>query len=418
MSDTHYTHQAWIPTNLGKLQKNLILTSEYNKVKEKEFYLILNKRFDASDTIISKNKKKQIQLYTDFTIDFDKVNWKFTLKIYGKERYILKNIYQKIKERHFNDIWKVFSFVDVPLIESEGVIYQNGITYFKFTYNPKKGNFQNISNTIFTYVKQRVHQDLHHQEKIDNVIPVCLKKDNIYLHTINALVTKIKSIELDAKRTYRDANDWSYVRDIENLYWDAKGFCAYAEAFSKLFRKELENDKENILTAQPIIESLNALREKIKVEQQNRTTMATIIVSMIGLFISLNVLMQNKLLQTFGVYGWLKPLIIFSIVLFISEKITHLYLGKGSVVSLFTNKSNKKEYYQRLYIVGMDKTLVSMKDKLYFWLIKYYPYMAFSLITYLIYLIENSMYDLGITSLRQWLVEYYTILKNFIKNIF
>ena len=413
MSDTYYTHQAWIPTNLGKLQKNLILTSEYNKVKEKkEFYLMSSKRFDASDTIIPKNKKKQISLYTDFTIDFDKVNWTFTLKIYEKKRNILQNIYQKIKKRDFKDIWKAFSFVKVYLIEAEGDIHQNGMTYFKFNNYMENGNFQNISNTIFTYVKQRVHQDLHHQEKIDNVIPVCLKDENIHLNTINALITKIKSIEIDAKRTYRDANDWSYVRDIENLYWDAKGFCAYAEAFSKLFRKELENNKENILTAKPIIESLNALREKIKVEQQNRTTMATIIVSMIGLFISLNIVMQNKLSLDFGEYEWLKSLIIISIVLVISEKIIHLYFGKGSVLSIFNNKSNQKEYYQRIYVVGMDKTLISFTDKLKFWLIKYYHYIVFPIIIYLIYLIENSIYNLGIISLRQWLVEYYTILKS------
>lgn len=412
MSDTYYTHQAWIPTNLGKLQKNLILTSEYSHKGKKEFYLISSKRFDASDTIIPKNKKKQIPLYTDFTINFDEINWTFTLKVYEKKRNILQNIYQKIKKRDYKNILKAFSFVKVSLIEAEGDIHQNGMTYFKFNNYMENGNFQNISNTIFTYVKQRVHQDLHHQEKIDNVIPVCLKDENIHLNTINALITKIKSIEIDAKRTYRDANDWSYVRDIENLYWDAKGFCAYTEAFSKLFRKELENNKENILTAKPIIESLNALREKIKVEQQNRTTMATIIVSMIGLFISLNIVMQNKLSLDFGEYEWLKSLIIISIVLVISEKIIHLYFGKGSVLSIFNNKSNKKEYYQRIYVVGMDKTLISFTDKLKFWLIKYYHYIVFPIIIYLIYLIENSIYNLGIISLRQWLVEYYTILKN------
>lgn len=326
---------AWIPTNSGYLNIYHILTPQWQEDKDNDSIFFLQKqKLYVTDSTLKRSLDKQIIYEVTCKIDFSNLlDWKFSIDIYDENLHI---------------------------INSSGNIIQNGKTEFQYnTVNKNLLNgdiedIENIPNTIFTFLKQQIHRDLHHLEKVDNVIPLCSDLNTWKINTANELVKKIKSLEFDAKRIYKDGLSWDKFKTIEAIYWDAKGFKAYYDAFMK---NVIEDNSNNslYLNPSPIIDSLSAMQGKINASKQRRMTISAILGTIIALFISLNIMTQNSIFHVSNdneVKGLFWVIII---VLGIFEIMTHLHFGSGFLAKFWDSKYLIKEDLQRLYISGHTK---------------------------------------------------------------
>jgi len=324
------TYFAWIPTNSGYLNIHHILTPKWNKTDTNHVFRLIDQELYVTDSTLEKSLREQIIYKITCEIDFSNIlEWKFKINI--------------------ND-------GDKDIIEASGNIEQNGKT--KFSYNTVNenlltGDIDNIPNTIFTFLKQQIHRDLHHLEKVDNVIPICTSIEDWKIQTANGLVKKIKSLEFDAKRIYRDGLSWDKFKTIEAIYWDAKGFQAYFEAFiNNCVDKNNNNYPDKYLNPLSIIDSLAALQGKINASRQRRMTISAILGTIVALFISLNIMTQNPILHVSTDTEERGLLWVILIVVGIFEIMTHLHFGSGLLRRLLDPKYETKEYYQRLYLSG------------------------------------------------------------------
>ncbi len=352
---------AWIPTNLGELRKDIVVTPHYKRIND-YLYCLEKDFYDTSDSFLPELRRKQESLFVDFFIDFEQEHlgyWKFELKIYIKTN------------------------PNEELIKAYGTIYLHGKITFAYSLSSsideKNSDLTNLPNTIFTYIKRRVHVDLHHKEKVDNVIPVLhiQDKDLFFQKTYNALAQKIKSIELDAKRIYRDNDTYLKFSIIESLYYDALGFYAYLQAFEKLFSFENRNNLK-LLDAESVILSLEALNKKVQIEKSTQHLQASLIIAVVTLFISLHILTHNEFFVISN-YAVSTVIILIFVILF-AEILHRLYRGIGLFSYIFLPKPEAKEYYQRLYIAGSidPKKLKSLplRHRFLYWFLRYGVYIV------------------------------------------
>lgn len=320
---------AWIPTNAGYLNRQHVLTPkwEMNSSNKNLFYLKKQNLY-VTDTnlneLILNQTIYQIECQIDFISD---ETWEFKIDIYDS---------------------------DIHAVKSSGNIHKNGKTEFSCASVKQEllnGDLENIPNTVFTFLKQQIHRDLHHLEKVDNVIPVVsTSSDDWEKQTANRLVKKIKTLEFDAKRIYRDGLAWDKFKIIESIYWDAKGFKAYFDAFK---RNILNNDCNNdYLDPEPIIKSLEAMQGKINASRQRRMTISTIIGTVIALFISLNIMTQNAIFHVPKGKEYMILLLVIFVIGLIFEIMMHLQFGSNLLIRFFDPDYKTKEYYQRLFLAG------------------------------------------------------------------
>lgn len=354
MCDLSPEYIAWIPTNLGVLQRDVVITPQFQKIENERFRL-QNDRYDTTDSII---KNPQIKFFVDFTIDFSSEQdgyWQFELTMYDREHG-----------------------ARIELLYACGKIYVNGKMIFSYrlsgAVDVESSKLDNVPNTVFTYVKRRIHLDLHHKEKVDNVIPVLpfSSREDFFQETYNSLAKKIKSIELDAKRIYRDQNTYLKYNAIESLYYDALGFYAYLQAFEKNFSS---GDSTKLFHAESVLQSLEALNKKVQAEKAKDHMKAGMLTAAVTLFISLHIMSHNELFKATNY--WVGTVIIFFIVLFFLEILHKLYSGIGLINIFFEPKLQAKELYQRVYIVGKSKGsyALPLRYKLLFWFLEYGVYM-------------------------------------------
>ena len=166
---------AWIPTNAGYLNSSHILTPKWQKdTSVSNAYFLPKQELHVYDTIEEGNLSKQTIFQATCMLDFsNSLLWEFAIDVYDKEMHI---------------------------IQSSGKIHINGKT--EFVCNTVNHNLldpvidgENLPNTIFTFLKQQVHRDLHHLEKVDNVIPICVNEKDWGNETADRLVKKIKALE-------------------------------------------------------------------------------------------------------------------------------------------------------------------------------------------------------------------------------
>jgi len=323
-----YQYTAWIPTNSGFLSAEHVLTPEWieDSSNSNKFFL-KNKNLYATDSISEEYVNQQTIYTVTSEIDFSKKEyWYFKIDIYDQDLHVIK---------------------------ASGLIDKSGKTSFNVSSVHEKlliGDLENIPNTIFTFLKQLIHKDLHHLEKVDNVIPICDNEDEWHIKTANRLAKKIKTLEFDAKRIYRDGLAWDKFKLIESIYWDAKGFKAYYDAFMKhnLYKQE---DKR-YLNPLPVIQSLEAMQGKINSSRQRRMTLSTIIGTVVALFISLNIMTQNPFFHASEQYEYQVFLGVVFVIVFIFEIMMHLHFGANLLTRLWDPTYESKEYYQRLYLAS------------------------------------------------------------------
>jgi len=213
-------YQSWVPTNQGKLNTRFIgITSVRNGISSydenlKEYTLSVVNTDAYTDT----TDKSDIEYTLSYDLIINTSNiekWEFSLSIY-------------IDEKNASIIAK-------------GDIEDTGIIIFSYIHYNFSGDCKNIPNTIFTIIKNYVHGDNHHSQKVDVIIPVLKKDDFKYYKVLEGLSSAIKTFESDAKRKIkipylRNVSKYQYIAE---RYYNAEGFLAYYSTFNKIFEEEL-----------------------------------------------------------------------------------------------------------------------------------------------------------------------------------
>lgn len=326
-----FDYKAWIPTNNGELSKARVANSypsENWKIENDILTLTQTNSSDYSDTVFY--KKNELLMSYKLLIDFDKKPWEFKLSI---------------------DVGNVKN-----LIKANGTINTNGIIEFSLDVDKKiEGNPLNLSNTIFTMVKNCVHGDGHHEQKVDKFIPVQENKKFKYSNIAKQLANHIKQNEFEAKRLFYDKTTNAHQLSVVNgLNGQAKGFKSYYDAFLKNFKDEIEKEKLPIGCPDSVLLSLESIKNKLEIESTNNKFLITVLFSVLAFFMSANILIKPVNTSLFLEKNHLLFfLIAFSISILILISIDLRYIGviKETLAPFF----KAKEYYQRKYIYGNNK---------------------------------------------------------------
>ena len=137
-------YRAWIPTNNGILSKELVAESyppSHYQTVDNILTLTQDDTFEYSDSIF-KEKQQELSASYILKIDFNSLPWTF-------------NLDAKVDRDE--------------TIHSSGVINENGLIEFSVKTKNLNGNDENIRNTVFTMVKNCVHGNSHHDQKVDTI---------------------------------------------------------------------------------------------------------------------------------------------------------------------------------------------------------------------------------------------------------
>lgn len=291
-----------------------------------------------------------------------------------------------------NDIWKFNLNISVDkgiIVESSGTILENGIVEFDCIYQNNYNNSQsdNMPNTIFTIIKNFIHGNNHHDEKVDNFIPVQLSKSFKYSNILRQLSEKIKSNEFQVKRiNYNFIFSTQKQFQLSLLKNEASGYKTYFDTFYDLFKDEI--DKENIYYGNPtsVISSISLISEQKNEELRSIQFIAQIIIALIALFISSNIFMKPYSANDFLEYNYITFLNI-SIIMFVMIIIFFDFIYFGFIIKLSTLLWNKKEYIQRLYLYVNDNpknNKIKPKEKVIYYILKYIHYPIFFISLYIL----------------------------------
>jgi len=316
-------YQSWIPTNQGKLNTRFIgIASVRNGISSydenlKEYTLSVVNTDAYTDT----TDKSDIEYTLSYDLIINTSNiekWEFSLSIY-------------IDEKNASIIAK-------------GDIEDTGIIIFSYIHYNFSGDCKNIPNTIFTIIKNYVHGDNHHSQKVDVIIPVLKKDDFKYYKVLEGLSSAIKTFESDAKRKIkipylRNVSKYQYIAE---RYYNAEGFLAYYSTFNKIFEEELLKEDYTHICPQNIVDSMASLKNKINITLEFDRYSQTTVIALIALYVSLLILTKNSLKINF-----IDNLLIVFIVGF---GLDFRYQSIGILHNIFKNNIEKKEIYQRKYL--------------------------------------------------------------------
>ncbi len=275
---------SWIPTNSGKIY------FDYIKIPE-IFYP--TKSFTKDFIKIKKHKKFFKNLSTTFLSD--SYDFKKVLKLDRKERASFATIY--FLERSNNTItglikflfYNSCSFISSFKIEKNGFI---SFEYIKVKLLSKDINFNdinkiidNIKNILYIIIKNIVHGNTHHNQKIDIAIPVLDTID--YNKIADSLLDYIKLTEVNVKI----ADECPVLLRNENFVYEMKGFLTYFKSFV-LITNSKEVHKKYIFAKQ-VVKSLENIVERRKNIRNHKKYFITGAFTFLGLFISINILLNG-----------------------------------------------------------------------------------------------------------------------------
>jgi hypothetical protein len=333
-------YKAWIPTNNGHLSRTRVANTyppQDWSVTNNKLTLIQNNTDEYSDTIFFKD----LLLSYTIDIDFNTDPWLYKLTI------------------------SVDSSPNV--ITSEGEIYSNGIIEFSFQ-SSVNGDQQNFANTVFTIVKNCIHGNNHHDQKVDRFIPVQEISIFKYSYIAKRLADKLKKNEFESKRLLNDNTTNAHRLSVVNkLNEQARGFKSYYDAYCEIFHNEIK--KENLPLGYPeaVLLSMDSIRKKLEIEVQNSKFAITIFFSILAFFISANILIKPKSVDFLTNHHFLLIEIVFTISILIAIFLDLRYIG---IIKKYLSPILKaKEYYQRIYLYGeaisrYNKEIPSDKKKI------------------------------------------------------
>jgi len=359
---------SWIPTNLGLLRHEFI-DVEFGKEKEEEI--------DYSDTVTGRERSEELTF--KFRYKFEAYNFnggllKFEIKAYPQDALDEESWLFKVED---------------------GVVYKNGKMVFECIYNnrllSKDSDITNVPNTILTFVKRKIHTDIHHKEKVDNIIPVITtEQESVWKNCIiEKLALHIKQLEHDAKRIYHNQNRFERFSKIREIYLDALGVEAYRKSFINLF---FSPGYSKALNTDNVLESLKVMSEKVEKERSKYVVYAGLFTTFVTLFISISIVLQNH----FGLsdkQATFKAMVTLFLVWVVVDILSHLYFGKTLLLLPTTMKA--KELYQRIYIAGHNSfNKLQVKYKLLYLFLKFGEYIFFIIAISMIILWFMEMYKI------------------------
>ncbi len=334
-----HTYKAWIPTNNGSLSKELIASTYSPKswsIKNDQLTLIQNDIDDYTDTVFS--RKNELMLSYTLEINLQSEPWYYNLQV------IIGN---------------------TNLIKSQGRIYSNGIV--DFTVSTKvKGDQDNIANTIFTIVKNCIHGNSHHEQKVDKFIPIQDQLVFKYSLIAKQLANEIKKNEYETKRILLNNTTNTRKSSVINiLYEQSRGFKSYYDAFLKIFEKEIKQENLSIGYPDAVLQSMKAIKNKAEIDTQSSKFTITIFFSLSAFFVSFNILIKPNHVNFLNAHYLFLVKVIALITVLIAIFLDLRYIGLvRKIFYPLLNKTNKtKDYFQRVYLYG--EYVLKNKKKVY-----------------------------------------------------
>jgi len=273
---------GWIPTNRGKINFSFI---SHNNIQA------ISKNFKSTIT------KEQIIIQNlDISTISDSYKFKQYKKINKQKIYNEITSFANIKITD-GDIFKgsIEIYNEDIKVESDFIINSNGKIEFSGYISNKfdllNGFEKEIQTVMYIIVKTIVHGDSHHHQKIDIALPITSNEFDIKLIS-ESFVDYIKLVEKNIKN---QKECHSNLRN-EILVYEINGYISYLKTFLILFDtdKKLEN---NLKYAENILISLKSTVEKRKTKVTNNGSILTSLITFLGLFISINILMNGFWMQ-------------------------------------------------------------------------------------------------------------------------
>jgi hypothetical protein len=366
-------YRAWIPTNNGVLTQELVAASYVpSAVKTTGHILTLTQEntSDYSDSIFDQQLKKELPISYEIKINFEKRPWRFNLIVYVDSQ---------------------------QAIVSDGLIYKNGLVDFNVQINALYGDLANIENTVFTMVKNCVHGNSHHNQKVDTIIPVqklvLFKYSNIAYNLSN----EIKRYEYEAKRLMEENIPLENISQILNLNEKAKGFKSYYDTFCVLFKDKLKEEDENIGNPNSVLYSLESIKNRVDIKVTKSKFTMGVFFSIVAFFISSNILMKTSNNSDFLEKHHFALFVLTIVISAITALIIDVkYIG--FIKKILKVSSSFKEKLQRIYLYCVavkiyKKNVIEERKKycIFYYLIKYGIYILWILIIIIAFLFYNIL---------------------------
>jgi len=269
---------GWIPTNRGKINFSFISLNNINTISQKYNFESTNQQINIQNldiSIISDSSK-----FTNF-IKKNQQNTYSEITSFANIKIFNGDIFKGSIEIYNEDISIKSDFE----IKSTGEIEFYG--YKSNEFEMFKNYEKEIQTVMYIIVKTIVHGDNHHHQKIDIALPITLDEFNAKI-IADTFVDYIKLVEKNIK------NQKKCYSNLRNkiLVYEINGYISYFKTFLLLFddAKELEN---HLKYAENIFTSLKSTVEKRKAKENNNTSILTAIITFLGLFISINILMNG-----------------------------------------------------------------------------------------------------------------------------
>lgn len=324
------------------------------------------KEFEISEELASK---------ADVTFSYDKSN----LKIYGD---ITFKLFETKEENEKIIQYSKSSFI----IENNGSITFSKVIVSNNT-SKYATNFQNedskdieqlvlyqeyIANSMFIIIKNIVHSNSHHHQKIDTATHLTFGEEFNAVSVLESLISSIKRWESDLK--HLPSCLLQLKKELTTN--DVKGFICYINIFRQVFKDKITegikqpkythlNDDSSV--ENNLLASIEANRDRRKAKQIHKQSLLTTTFTFIGILISFNILSNNFTpLST----DW--PLFFisfFTIILFYNRAITcavksHLFTKHYEVAEIIENikeanltKKGTKALIIQNVIIAFDKVI-------------------------------------------------------------
>ncbi len=274
---------AWIPTNLGILDYNFITFYQMSLNFGKNIKFSKDKENSRFWNLDLKNFKDSLSpSFTSVSIEEEII----PIGVISFQPYYNNKVLKGIVIINYPDNFKV-SF-DYYLEENGKIcIYNPRFSDTNQMQYIDKSLLTTFAQMIYMIVKQSLHGDSHHHQKIDYVIKV---QQNIFPanRIIYTFAKHIKNVERDIKSLDTCRGHLKAINSIEEI----RGYISYANTFYELNKDKMNhNSKILVKNMQNVIISLEATVAKknnhFKYLDVSKTTFLTIFTLVISLSLML-----------------------------------------------------------------------------------------------------------------------------------
>lgn len=280
------TWHCWVPTNLGELSFNFITLNQIkkrftnsakysNRFGTKVFFdLDLSFIADTLDVFGIASRDRSESPFSVIYINDNGDNFSGKLSIFYKDTLKIISQYKVCRDGK---------------VEIENLKYKILSEELDFPDNPNDELFDTFAQISYMIIKNTLHGDNHHHQKIDYVLEV-QRGSFSACGILKTFGRHIKNVENDIKHISTCTGHLKAKNSSEEV----KGYISYAKTFVKLYKDEIDRDcKNQICFLQNISDSLNA---NVKVKNNNHTyldSFITMFLTFFALLVSSSILIAN-----------------------------------------------------------------------------------------------------------------------------